>query len=136
MEHSSRTREIEKTHFVPLTQQALNLLNVMKPISAQSVYIFPSDRSLRNHTNASTANMALKRMGFGNQLVARGLRSMANTTLNENGFDPDVIEAALAHIGKNEVQKAYNLAEYIERRKPVMAWWNNYIENAATGNLV
>jgi integrase len=63
----------KKPNFVPLTQQALSLLNVMKPISARSVYVFPSDRSLRNQTNASTANMALKRMGFGNQLVARGL---------------------------------------------------------------
>jgi integrase len=79
--------------------------------------------------------MALKRMGLGNQLVAHGLRSMASTTLNENGFDPDVIEAALAHIGKNEVRNAYNRAEYIERRKPVMAWWSDYIENATTGNF-
>jgi len=125
----------KKPHTVPLTQQALNLLEVMKPISSRSDYIFPSDRSLRQHTNASTANMALKRMGFGNQLVAHGLRSMASTTLNENGFDPDVIEAALAHIGKNEVRNAYNRAEYIERRKPVMAWWSAYIENAATGNF-
>jgi integrase len=74
-------------------------------------------------------------MGFGNQLVAHGLRSMANTTLNENSFDPNVIEAALAHIGENEVQKTYNRAEFIERRKSVMARWNNYIENAATGNF-
>ena len=125
----------KKAHTVPLTQQALNLLEVMKSISARSEYIFPSDRSLKNHTNASTANMALKRMGYGNQLVAHGLRSMASTTLNENGFDPDVIEAALAHVGKNEVRNAYNRADYIERRKPVMVWWSDYIENSGTGNI-
>lgn len=125
----------KKAHTVPLTQQALNLLEVMKSISVRSEYVFPSDRSLRNHTNASTANMALKRMGYGNQLVAHGLRSMASTTLNENGFDPDVIEAALAHVGKNEVRNAYNRADYIQRRKPVMVWWSDYIENAGTGNI-
>ena len=125
----------KKAHTVPLSQQALALLEVMKPISSRSDFIFPSDRNIRKHTNASTANMALKRMGFENQLVAHGLRSIASTTLNEQGFDPDVIEAALAHIGKNEVRNAYNRADYIERRKPLMGWWSNHIEQAATGNI-
>lgn len=125
----------KKSHAVPLTQQALNLLEVMKQISSKSDYVFPSGRNLRQHTNASTTNMALKRMGFHNQLVAHGLRSIASTTLNEHGFDPDVIEAALAHTGKNEVRNAYNRADFIERRKPVMAWWSDYIENAATGSI-
>ncbi len=78
--------------------------------------------------------MALKRMGYGNQLVAHGLRSIASTTLNEEGFDPDVIEAALAHVGNNEVRNAYNRADYIERRKPLMQWWSDHIESSATGN--
>ncbi len=132
---SAERMKSKKPHTVPLTPQALNLLEVMKPIASRSDYVFPSDRSLRQHTNASTANMALKRMGFQNQLVAHGLRSLASTALNEHGFDPDVIEAALAHTGKNEVRNAYNRADYIERRKPVMAWWSDYIENAATGNI-
>lgn len=125
----------KKPHTVPLSPQAIALLDVMKPISSRSEFVFPSDRSLRKHTNASTANMALKRMGYGNQLVAHGLRSLASTILNEQGFDPDLIEAALAHVGKNEVRNAYNRANYIERRKPLMEWWSNYIEKAATGKL-
>jgi integrase len=79
--------------------------------------------------------MALKRMGYGSQLVAHGLRSIASTILNEQGFDPDIIEAALAHVGKNEVRNAYNRADYIERRKPMMIWWSDHIENAARGNI-
>jgi integrase len=125
----------KKDHIVPLSQQALALLEVMKPISSRSDYVFPSDRNIRKHTNASTANMALKRMGFENQLVAHGLRSIASTTLNEEGFDPDIIEAALAHTGKNEVRNAYNRASYIERRKSLMSWWSDHIEKAATGNI-
>ena len=46
-----------------------------------------------------------------------------------------VIEAALAHTGKNEVRNAYNRADYIERRKPVMVWWSDHIENAGAGNI-
>jgi len=79
--------------------------------------------------------MALKRMGFASTLVAHGLRSLASITLNEQGFDADVIEASLAHLGKNEVRNAYNRTEYIQRRTPVMNWWSNHIEEAASGNL-
>ena len=125
----------KKAHTVPLSAQTLTLLEIMKSISTNSDYVFPSDRSLKKHTNSSTANMALKRMGFDNQLVAHGLRSIASTTLNEEGFDPDVIEAALAHIGKNEVRNAYNRAIYLERRKLMMQWWSDHIEKAATGNM-
>jgi integrase len=74
-------------------------------------------------------------MGFKGRLVAHGLRSIASTTLNEQGFAPDIIEAALAHLDKNEVRRAYNRAEYIAQRRTMMAWWSNHIEEAATGNM-
>jgi integrase len=86
----------KRAHTVPLSPQSLAILAIMKPISmANSEFIFPSDRSLKKHTNAETANTALKRMGFHNKLVAHGLRALASTTLNEQGFDADLIEAAL-----------------------------------------
>lgn len=50
--------------------------------------------------NSQTVNAALKRIGFGNQLVAHGLHSIASTAMNEAGLYSDVIEAALAHIEK------------------------------------
>ena len=125
----------KKPHTVPLSQQSLELLDVMKPISSRSDYIFPSDRNIKTHTNSQTANTALKRMGFDKQLIAHGLRALASTTLNEQGFDADIIEAALAHVGDNEVRNAYNRSEYIQRRIPMMDWWSEHIEKAATGNM-
>ncbi|MBQ0724275.1 MAG: tyrosine-type recombinase/integrase [Cycloclasticus sp.] len=125
----------KKPHSVPLTTQTVVLLEIMKPISSRSEYVFPSDRNPRTHTNAQTANTAIKRMGFDKQLVAHGLRSIASTILNEQGFDGDVIEAALAHTGKNEVRNAYNRTDYLSRRKPVMDWWSEYVDKAATGNV-
>lgn len=122
-------------HVVPLTPQTLNLLEFIKPISGHREYIFPADRDPRSHTNSQTANMALKRMGFDKELVAHGMRALASTTLNEQGFDPDVIESALAHVDKNEVRRAYNRAEYLERRKKLMCWWSEHIELAAMGNM-
>jgi integrase len=125
----------KQEHIVPLSAQSLALLELMKPISGNSPFVFPSDRNLQKHANPSTANVALKRMGFDKKLVAHGMRSLASTALNEEGFDPDVIESALAHIGDNEVRNAYNRATYLERRRPLMIWWSNHIEKAATGNM-
>ena len=125
----------KKEHVIPLSSQCLVLLELIKPISGRSQFVFPSDRDPKKHTNPQTANTALKRMGFDKRLVAHGMRSLASTILNEEGFDADVIEAALAHIGNNEVRNAYNRANYLERRKPVMEWWSEHIEKAATGNM-
>lgn len=124
-----------RTHIVPLTEHALSLLEAIKPFSGNREYIFPSDRNPRTHCNSQTANMALKRMGFEGRLVSHGLRSMASTILNEHGWDAELIEVALAHVDKDEVRSAYNRAAYIERRRPMMWWWSEHIQSAATGNL-
>ena len=124
-----------RIHIVPLTDQTVALLEAIKPYSGHREYVFPADRNPRTHCNSQTANMALKRMGFEGRLVSHGMRSMASTILNEEGFDPELIEVALAHVDKDEVRSAYNRADYIERRRPMMVWWSEHIQEAATGNL-
>ncbi|AYA64180.1 integrase domain-containing protein [Alteromonas sp. RKMC-009] len=128
------SHKTDYVHIVPLSDQALSILDFIQPLSGKREYVFPADRDPKRHTNEQTANMALKRMGFEKVLVAHGLRSIASTALNEHGFDPDVIESCLAHIDKNEVRRAYNRADYLERRRVVMAYWSNFIEQAAKGN--
>ena len=83
----AETMKKKRPHSVPLTQQAISLLTAIKPISGHRVYIFPADRNPRSHANESTTNAAIKRMGYKGKLVAHGLRSLASTTLNEQGFD-------------------------------------------------
>ncbi len=70
---------------------------------------------------------------FAGRLVSHGLRSLASTTLNEQGFDRDLIESALAHVDDNQVRSAYNRTDYLERRRPMMNWWSEHILEAATG---
>ncbi len=125
----------KRAQTIPLSPQALALLEVVRPLSGNREHIFPGDRNPRSHTHAQTANMAIKRMTLPGKLVAHGLRSLASTTLNEQGFNADVIEAALAHVDTNEVRRAYNRAEYLERRRVMMKWWSEHIERAATGNM-
>ncbi|EFA9345647.1 tyrosine-type recombinase/integrase [Escherichia coli] len=110
----------KREHIVPLSPQALNILDVMKPISGHREFIFPSRCDPKKSMNSQTANAALKRIGYGGKLVAHGMRSIASTAMNEFGFNPDVIEAALAHIDKNEVRRAYNRSVYLTQRKELM----------------
>ncbi|WP_458019485.1 tyrosine-type recombinase/integrase, partial [Klebsiella pneumoniae] len=64
---------------------------------------------------------------FAPSLVAHGLRSIASTAMNEEGFNPDVIEAALSHNDKNEVRRAYNRSTYLEQRKQLAVWWGDFV---------
>ncbi len=110
----------KREHIVPLSPQALEILDVMKLISAHREHVFPSRNDPKQPMNSQTANAALKRIGFGGRLVAHGLRSIASTALNEAGFNADVIEAALAHSDKNEVRRAFNSSAYLEQRIGLM----------------
>ena len=112
-----------REHIVPLSTQALEILEVMKPISAHREHVFPSRNDPKQPMNSQTANAALKRIGYGGKLVAHGLRSIASTAMNEAGFNADVIESALAHSDRNEVRRAYNRSTYLDKKIILFNWW-------------
>lgn len=124
-----------KEHQIPLTIQTLSILEMMRTISGNSEFIFPHRNDTDKPMDRRSANNALKKMGYKDSLVAHGLRSIGSTALNEQGYDPDIIEVALSHLDKNAVRRAYNRADYLERRRPMMQWWSNHIEQAAQGNI-
>ena len=123
-----------KPQAIPLTPQVLALLEYLKPISGHRDFIFPSDNNPRTHLSRETLGAALRRMGLQGKQTAHGLRALASTTLNAQGFDSDLIEAALAHVDKNQVRAAYNRTDYLERRRKMMCWWSAHIETASKGD--
>ena len=131
---SAETMKKKRPHTVPLTPQLLSLLEYMKPITGHREFIFPAYRNPRNHLSRETLGAALRRMGLQGKQTAHGLRALASTTLNEQGFDSDLIEEALAHVDKNQVRAAYNRTDYLERRRKMMCWWSAHIEAASKGD--
>ena len=125
-----------RDHTVPLSDEAIAILEMMKPLSGNREFIFPSRIKPNQPMNSQTVNASLKRAGFGGVLVSHGLRSIASTALNEQGFPPDVIEAALAHVDKNEVRRAYNRSDYLEQRRPMMQWWADFVGVADSGGMI
>ncbi|KUQ64064.1 hypothetical protein AWI22_07800 [Enterobacter bugandensis] len=76
-----------------------------------------------------TANAAIIRIGFGGELVAYGMHSIARTAAEESGkFRTEVLESALSHPKNNEIIAAYNRSEYFAERTELMQWWGDYVQ--------
>jgi integrase len=131
----------KKLHVVPLSEQALSILDDMKLFSGEREYIFPGVKNPSSHLNKQSANMAIKRMGYKGQLVAHGLRALAATAcVDLGGFDDWLVDKCLAHAenksgGTTKSFKAYCKATYVEKRKPVMFWWSSHIEEALVESI-
>ncbi|MGR5318929.1 tyrosine-type recombinase/integrase [Vibrio sp. DNB22_19_1] len=120
-----------RIHRVPLTKQAMNILEQIKAQSEGKEFVFPNQRDPDSHMCPSTANAALKRsLGYKGILVSHGLRAIASTALHEQGFDTLHIEACLAHKDQNMTRASYNRSDFFEQRKEIMCWWSEYIEKA------
>ncbi|MGL5289313.1 MAG: integrase domain-containing protein [Aeromonas sp.] len=128
--------KMDRPHRVPLTPQSIAILERMKPISGHRPFVFTGHCNPMTHVNEQTANAALKRIGYGGRLVAHGLRSLGSTTLNEQGFNPDAIEAVLSHADDNAIRRAYNRTDYFKQRVIIMDWWSEHIEQASQGNFL
>ena len=114
-------------HIVPLSRQAVAVLDALEPIYGGGRYVFPSLRGGHRPLSANTVNFALRALGYsGEDMTGHGFRAMASTLLNEQGFPPDVIELQLAHAERNEVRAAYNRAQRIAERRKMMQSWADY----------
>lgn len=121
--------KMKRSHTVPLSKQAIAVLEKMKPISSHRPWVFPGIKTPAHHMHEQTANAALIRMGLGGELVAHGMRSIARTAAAESAkFRNEILEAALAHGKKNAIEAAYNRAEYIKERVVLMEWWGDFID--------
>jgi integrase len=124
-------------HIVPLSRQALAILNELKPLARGGRYLFPSLRTRDRPMSDNTINAALRRLGYSKEeQTGHGFRSMASTLLNEQGFPPDVIELQLAHSERNKVRAAYNKAQRLPERRRMMQVWSDYLDGLRGGARV
>ncbi|MDB5528097.1 MAG: Integrase family protein [Devosia sp.] len=124
--------KMRRPHDVPLSTQAIALLEEMRPLSGAGSFVFPSMMSGKSVLSENSMNSALRRMGFTHdQHTAHGFRTTASTTLNESGiFSADAIEMQLAHLDKGKVRRTYNRAQYWEERVHLMQWWADLLDTA------
>jgi integrase len=124
-------------HIVPLSSQAVALLEELRPVTGPQGLLFPSLLTAARPMSENTINAALRRLGYSkDDMTGHGFRAMASTCLNELGHPPDVIELQLAHAERNKVRAAYNRAQRLGDRRKMMQSWSDYLDELRAGGSV
>lgn len=121
-------------HIVPLSAQALAVLESMKPISGGRPRIFPNARQPGEGISATSINKVIATIGYKNIISGHGFRSTASTMLHELGYEERVIDIQLAHLERNKVKAAYNHAKYLEKRRKMMQAYADYLDTRYAEN--
>lgn len=121
--------KMRRQHLVPLSRQAMAILQELQKYSGEGTYLFPSIRTEVRPISDATMLNALRRMGYQkHEMSVHGFRSIASTLLNELGYNRDWVERQLAHGEQDEVRAAYNYAEYLPERRKMMQAWADYLD--------
>ncbi len=119
-------------HIVPLSNQVIEALENVKPLTVTGRFVFPSERTPDGSRCMSDVALlaALRRMGFSKDEVSvHGFRATARTLLDEVlGFRPDFIEHQLAHAVRDPNGRAYNRTAHLEERRKMMQSWADYLD--------
>lgn len=128
--------EEQRSHFVPLSTQAVTILRELHALTGDGEFVFPGARSNGRAMSEAAINAALRRMGYDTktEITGHGFRAMARTILHEvHGVPPEVIEHQLAHKVPDVLGSAYNRTKFLPARKAMMQQWADYLDKLKTG---
>ena len=130
--------KMRKDHRVPLSRQAVAILEEIHAITGPAGYVFPSVRTRARPMSENTLNAGLRRLGYASdEMTAHGFRAMAATLLNESGkWHPDAIERALAHGDADKVRAAYHRGAHWQERVEMAQWWSDYLDGLRKGATI
>lgn len=122
-----------RPHVVPLSRQAVELLQDQFTRSGYSAFVFPG-RFMQKPLSASAILKALERIGYKSLCTGHGWRTTFSTALNESGrYSPDWIEIQLAHVPKG-IRAIYNQAAYLKQRRAMMQDYSDAIDSILAGD--
>jgi integrase len=126
--------KMKQPHIVPLSHQAIEVLEALQPLTGDGKYLFPSNRSALRCISDNTLNAALRRLGFTKEeATAHGFRASARTILDEVlHVRPEYIEHQLSHTVRDALGTAYNRTTHLEARREMMQKWSNYLNTIKT----
>lgn len=123
-------------HIVPLSRQALAVLQKLQAVSYSRDFVFPADTGKPTHMSNNTILYALYRMGYRGRMTGHGFRGVASTILHEQGWPHEHIELQLAHQERDDVSASYNHALYLAYRTKMMQSWADYLDDLRVHNVV
>ncbi|HHY2913521.1 TPA: tyrosine-type recombinase/integrase [Enterobacter hormaechei subsp. steigerwaltii] len=128
--------KMKRPHLVPLSTQALEIVQQLKVMSGQYPLVFPGRNDPRKTMSEASINQVFKRIGYAGKVTGHGFRHTMSTILHEEGFNTAWIETQLAHVDKNAIRGTYNHALYLEGRREMMQWYADYIDNIGKNKLI
>jgi len=119
--------KMKRPHMVPLSDQALRLLEELRVITGGFRFIFPGRNDSRKSMSEASINQVIKKIGYAGRATGHGFRHTLSTILHEQGFESAWIETQLAHADRNTIRGTYNHAQYLDRRREMMQWYADYL---------
>jgi len=136
---SGRGMKMKSEHLVPLSCQAIKVIEQLKTLSGSGELIFPGDHDPKKVMSERTVNNALSVMGYDTktEVCGHGFRTMARAALGESGlWSDDAIERQLSHVERNNVRAAYiHTSEHLDERRLMMQWWADYLDANQTKHV-
>lgn len=120
--------KMAQPHIVPLSKQAIELLEGLRPLTGNKQYVF-YNHSTAKPMSSNALLCVIRTMGYNGKMTGHGFRGLASTTLHEQGYMHDAIEIQLAHRVGNAVSQAYNHAQHLEYRTKMMQEWSDFIDS-------
>lgn len=120
--------KMRRPHIVPLSTQALNVVQKIKVMTGQYPLVFPGRNDPRKTISEASINQVFKRLGYTGKVTGHGFRHTMSTILHEQGYNTAWIETQLAHVDKNSIRGTYNHAQYLEGRRGMMQWYGEYMD--------
>lgn len=122
-------------HISPLPKQVLPHLEQLRAIAGDSPFVFPGERDPMNrHIHRDSLSKILRENGLRDVTVAHGFRATFRTIARERlRAEADVLEAQLAHAKRDEIQAAYDRAQFLEERHELIQKWADYVDGVSVG---
>lgn len=123
--------KMRRPHLVPLSRQVKSHLLELKEITGWGKYVFPGRNDAHKPMSEASINQVIKRIGYAGKATGHGFRHTMSTVLHEKGFDSAWIETQLAHADRNTIRGTYNHAQYLDRRREMLQWYADYLDELA-----
>lgn len=119
-----------KAHIVPLSDQAIEILEDQKIIAGHWPLVFPSAVKPHKSISNNTILGALKRLGYKGRMTGHGFRALAMSGIKQElGYRHEVVDRQLAHVPKSKIDKAYDRALFLDERRKMMQEWADYLDS-------
>ncbi|EHL2800259.1 tyrosine-type recombinase/integrase [Salmonella enterica] len=135
-EISAERMKMRRPHIVPLSVQALEIIEKIRAMTGNFNLMFPGRNDPSKTMSEASINQVFKRIGYTGRVTGHGFRHTMSTVLHEQGYNTAWIETQLAHLDKNAIRGTYNHAQYLDGRREMLQWYADYMDSLENGGNV